>query len=237
MQTEIEALCRNGQAQTHAQPLSVALKRTTALSKDANLPDNHIMLTFDDGPKLPHTMILLDILKRCGIKAHFFLVGRQATRHAHKTVIRQMVADGHVVGSHTQTHKYKLAHTNFPKAKEEVTRGHRSVENALGFKTPFFRFPYGSVGPRPQIFNLLHDWDLVHVFWNLRSRDTSVSKLGRLMSLSIESYKKHGKGIWVGHDRRESTVRLVVKLIPWLMKEGAVFSTIKIDGAARGSTP
>ncbi|MFH1736396.1 MAG: polysaccharide deacetylase family protein, partial [Actinomycetota bacterium] len=39
------------------------------------------VLTFDDGPSAEYTPIILDILRDRGVKAVFFLTGRQAEKH------------------------------------------------------------------------------------------------------------------------------------------------------------
>src|SRR3546814_14004246 len=48
-----------------------------------------LYLTFDDGPDPEHTPRVLDILKRHGASASFFLVGKQLARHPE--VVRRIV--------------------------------------------------------------------------------------------------------------------------------------------------
>ncbi len=62
-----------------------------------------LVLTFDDGPDIRYTPVLLDLLKHENIPATFFVVGNHAGNHPE--LIRQMIADGHTVGSHTMSHK------------------------------------------------------------------------------------------------------------------------------------
>jgi peptidoglycan/xylan/chitin deacetylase (PgdA/CDA1 family) len=63
---------------------------------------NHALLTIDDGPHPQHTPAILDILDRHGLKAVFFLVGERAARHP--DLVREIIARGHEIGNHTQTH-------------------------------------------------------------------------------------------------------------------------------------
>jgi peptidoglycan/xylan/chitin deacetylase (PgdA/CDA1 family) len=63
---------------------------------------NQVLLTIDDGPHPQHTPALLDILDQHGIKALFFLVGERAAQHPQ--LVREIVARGHEIGNHTQTH-------------------------------------------------------------------------------------------------------------------------------------
>src|SRR5215469_13480682 len=52
-----------------------------------------LYLTFDDGPNPAHTPALLDLLKRHGAKATFFLIGREVERHP--SLVWRIVEDGH----------------------------------------------------------------------------------------------------------------------------------------------
>jgi len=60
-----------------------------------------VYLTFDDGP-LPQTAALLDTLKRYGAHATFFVSGGSAP-----DLIGRMAREGHCVGNHTFSHKYR----------------------------------------------------------------------------------------------------------------------------------
>lgn len=61
-----------------------------------------VLLTIDDGPHPEHTSAILDILDRHGIKALFFLVGERAAQHP--DLVQEIMARGHEIGNHTQTH-------------------------------------------------------------------------------------------------------------------------------------
>src|SRR5689334_11503346 len=69
------------------------------------LPPNgrrQVALTFDDGPTAEGTAELLELLGARGIKATFFLVGKNAL--AHPRLVRQLVEEGHLVGNHSFSH-------------------------------------------------------------------------------------------------------------------------------------
>lgn len=63
---------------------------------------NPVLLTIDDGPHPEHTPAILDILDRHRIKALFYLVGERAMQHPE--LVRDILARGHEIGNHTQTH-------------------------------------------------------------------------------------------------------------------------------------
>lgn len=77
-----------------------ALAISTGHLTGTSLPPKTLALTFDDGPGA-RTSELSTFLKNRGIAAGFFLNGKMIHDTA---VLAQLVADGHVIGNHTQTH-------------------------------------------------------------------------------------------------------------------------------------
>jgi peptidoglycan/xylan/chitin deacetylase (PgdA/CDA1 family) len=108
--------------------------------------DKHaIALTFDDGPDPVHTPAILDELRRLGIPATFFLVGTSA--HDNPAIIRRMLAEGHAIGSHSESHPdpWRLG---FRAVAREYRSGRSLVENAAGQSVHLFRPPKGYVDAR-----------------------------------------------------------------------------------------
>ena len=55
--------------------------------------------TFDDGPDPATTPALLEVLRRRGARATFFLIGERAS--AHPELVARIAAEGHEIGNHT----------------------------------------------------------------------------------------------------------------------------------------
>ncbi|WP_169927896.1 polysaccharide deacetylase family protein [Labilithrix luteola] len=113
----------------------------------SSLPPKTLALTFDDGPGL-RTDELSTYLKQQGIRAGFFINGRMI--HDNKTqILGQLVADGHVIGNHTQNHVSltgRSTHTDGLSAADSVLE----VQQTDAIIIPFvpsnrfmFRAPYG----------------------------------------------------------------------------------------------
>ena len=102
-----------------------------------------VALTFDDGPDPVHTPQVLDILRRSGATATFFLIGERA--EAHPALVARIKAEGHEVGNHymTKRHTYRHADEVFLSLLERT-------ERAAGIAGPrkLFRPPGGITSPR-----------------------------------------------------------------------------------------
>lgn len=75
---------------------------STEIVVGTTLPPKTLALTFDDGPGL-RTAELSTWLAARGIRAGFFVNGKMLGGGS--SVLAQLVADGHVVANHTQTHR------------------------------------------------------------------------------------------------------------------------------------
>lgn len=101
-----------------------------------------IALTFDDGPDPVYTPRLLDLLRRYGAKATFFVVGAHAEQHPE--LLKRMAEEGHVIGIHNYVHK-----TNWfmrpGTVKKQIARTSDIIERAAGVRPVYYRPPWGIV--------------------------------------------------------------------------------------------
>lgn len=83
----------------------------------------YALLTFSGGPHAVYTPQLLEILKKKGVLATFFVTGRSALLH--KSLIERMAQDGHdigIQGFHTQSTAFPNIGTDFLPAPASATQ-------------------------------------------------------------------------------------------------------------------
>ena len=130
-----------------------------------------VYLTFDDGPIPNVTEFVLNTLKTFDIKATFFCIGENITKHP--TIFEQIKKEGHAIGNHTFNHLNgwktddKAYLKNFQKCQELT-------------QTNLFRPPYGRI-KKSQINKLLSSYQfsvintpvsqLQIVMWDIISGD------------------------------------------------------------------
>ena len=98
-----------------------------------------VALTFDDGPNEPWTSRLLDTLADKAVPATFFQVGRCARRHPEVT--RRVVAEGHVLGNHSESHAFSR-YLREPGHRREVERGRATLHAVSGRAPLLYRPPW-----------------------------------------------------------------------------------------------
>lgn len=104
-----------------------------------------VSLTFDNGPWVGITDLVLDELQRRSIRATFFVVGRELARPGARALAERAVAEGHLVGNHSATHRTALGELSDPATVDaEIDECERLLEG-LRSDPPLFR-PFGNGG-------------------------------------------------------------------------------------------
>jgi len=139
-------------------------------------------LTFDDGPNPTITPRLLDLLDRYHARATFFLVGKHV--RATGGLAREIVARGHTLGNHTDTHP-KLIWLSPQRIREELERCQDSIAEATGCCAAWMRPPYGFRGPqldrvvRRGGWSGVAMWSLTGYDWNPQPAQPVIRRLRR----------------------------------------------------------
>lgn len=99
-----------------------------------------VALTFDDGPDYEFTPLVLDILKKRGVRATFYAVGQKLSWYPELT--RQIRAAGHSLGSHSMTHA-DLTQLSRSRIVSEIMAADSAFKEVLGYRPAGFRPPFG----------------------------------------------------------------------------------------------
>src|ERR1051326_6007987 len=142
---------------------------------DRTLPA--MALTFDDGPS-ESTPKLLDILAKHSVHATFFMCGSNLRRC--REIAREVLARGHEVGNHTDSHpRFDFKSPAF--IYREMATATEVIAETTGATPHWFRAPYGvrwfGVGPAQQSLGL------TGVMWTVIGRDWrwSSDRVSRLL--------------------------------------------------------
>lgn len=107
----------------------------------ANVKNNAVGLTFDISWGEKTAGPILDILKREGVQATFFLSSPWAEKHPE--LVKRMVAEGHEIGSHGNRH-IDLNTLSPAEIDKEITSAQSVLEKLSGQKIRLIRAPNGA---------------------------------------------------------------------------------------------
>jgi peptidoglycan/xylan/chitin deacetylase (PgdA/CDA1 family) len=180
------------------------------------LNDHEVVLTFDDGPWLNTTPLVLKALAEQCVRATFFPIGLHATYYPE--ILKQVAEAGHTVGSHTMSHK-NLAKKNVDEAKTEIEMGMSAVHLSLGAPiAPFFRFP--ALQHPPEMVTYLGERNVAIFSADFDSFDFKMHKPEQVTKSVMDKLAKHGKGIILMHDFQKATAQALPDILAKLKAGG-----------------
>ncbi|MHA3771264.1 glycosyltransferase [Verrucomicrobiota bacterium sgz303538] len=187
--------------------------------------DKHaVSITFDDGPDPVWTPKVLDILKRRGVKATFFVVGRNAEDHP--DLVRRIIAEGHEIGNHTYTHG-NLAVMPEWRMRLELDATERLIESLTGVSTMLFRPPYNADSTPSNVDELVplqfaeKELGYTVVLEKIDPQDWAKPGADTILQ-RVKDQRTQGNVILLhdaGGDRRQ-TVEALPRILDWLEERG-----------------
>lgn len=210
-----------------------------------------LCITFDDGPS-EYTEKVLEVLKRFGVHATFFVIGENAEHHP--GILRKIWEQGHEIGSHTFTHP-NMGAVSERRARLELNATQRAIQSILGRSTLLFRPPYNADAEptsaeevRPILLASQMGYLTIGEFidpqdWNLQVRlpgggvhRRTAQEIARQV---IEQALAGTGNVILLHDGggdRSQTVAALAIFIPYLQQRGYRFVTVsQLLGSARDS--
>ena len=176
---------------------------------------NEVALTFDDGPG-PYTRLVIAKLRKHGIRATFFIVGRniQLVRdRGGSSIVRDERSVG-ALGDHTFTHPLLTALA--PAAAErEIVRTQAALARASAGPVFLFRPPYGAHDAR--IDSIARAHGLLGILWNVDSADSLGANYAAIERNVIAGLR--GGSIILMHENHGQTVRALLAIFAALQRK------------------
>ncbi len=144
-----------------------------------------IYLTFDAGYENGHTATILDTLKRQEVPACFFVVGHYL--ESAPDLVRRMVAEGHLVANHTDTHPNMAGIGDKTAFRRELAGVEEKYRRVTGQEMPkLYRPPQGvysreNLQMAKEMGYHTFFWSLAYVDWYVDDQPTREQALEKLV--------------------------------------------------------
>lgn len=201
-------------------------------------PAGWIYLTFDDGPS-DYTATLLDVLKKYGVKATFFVTGA-----GEDDLIRREMEEGHAVGLHSMTHDYAYIYSDIANYFADLDGIRGRVERLTGINTHLLRFPGGSSNMISAYYDggsriMSHLVDEVsarnytYFDWNVDSNDAGgATTADEVYKNVIAALKPGSVSVILQHDTKAFSVEAVERIIQYGVEHNYMFDKLDVDSFA-----
>ena len=190
-----------------------------------------IYLTFDDGPNPTATPALLDVLRREGARATFFLIDRHVTEET-APIVRRMFEEGHGVALHSHTRALMFLP---PEGLAQILRAAADRIERLAGQRPCRAFRPHAGWRGGQMYSGLARADYVLVGWGWMLWDWDWYRRPVPDRIASRIAERVSSGdIVVLHDGhhidpradRQHTIEAVARAVPDLKAKGFVFRTV-----------
>lgn len=177
-----------------------------------------VYLTFDDGPEHDVTPAVLDVLKRRGACAAFFIIGKKIA--GEERTLRRIVGEGHLAGVHSFTHADAFPLYGRRRITEEMEKCRVLMENVTGREVRLFRPPFGVMNP--DIAAAAGKCGMKVVGWDVRSLDTMHHERTDWVERTVERIigRVRCGSVILLHDRMRGADKLLEVLLDRLDAEG-----------------
>lgn len=206
-------------------PFVSARARTEKRLRHAPPPTGprQVLLTFDDGPELSTTPLVLHELDRYHMKAVFFVAGRRIMGNtkgaiARRHLLQRIGESGHLVANHTVHHndlckdKTQIAY--------EIDHTQRLITRTMGYAPKIFRAPFGSTcGALEQA---LDDRKMLAVGWTIDPQDWRRQSPDKVAAFVIDRLKTMGsRAVILLHDTHLTGPQALPEILAFIDDEQA----------------
>ena len=206
----------------------------------SNNGEKIVFLTFDDGTSTTNTPKVLDILKKEGVKATFFITGQNVEYGGEKArdLIKQEFNEGHAIANHSYTHDVKKLYPNrvldIDAFKADFEKNDKMLKEVLGkyFSTRVIRCPggYGSWKGMEPLDEYLDENKMISIDWTSLNADAEGKKKNakELANYAIKTSEGKEMVVLLMHDTygKEETVKALQAIIKYFKDNGYEFKTL-----------
>lgn len=181
-----------------------------------------IALTFDDGPSIKYTGIILDILKKYNIRATFFVIGENAEQYPE--LVQREILEGHEIGNHTYSH-CKISKLDSSSIQNELICTEEVIYEIDDYRPSIFRPPEGKITGK--VVAAARELDYSIIMWNIDTRDWAHTPVDEIVDNVLTNVKSGD--IILFHDfvsKTSPTPQALEKIIPILLERGYNFVTV-----------
>lgn len=194
-----------------------------------------VYLTFDDGPS-SNTDKILDILNEYGVKATFFVCGKERYTEEYQRIVKE----GHTLGMHSYSHKFREIYQSPETFKADMEMLHDFLYEVTGVDSRIIRFPGGSsnticdTAVMQELIDNLSQEGLTYFDWNVSSGDAASNYISaqQIASNVLDNVERFGSVVVLMHDSavKDTTVEALPIIIEKILEsENTVLLPITED--------
>ena len=211
---------------------------SSTVERQINLIKGIIYLTFDDGPSIQNTSIILNTLKEKNAKATFFVINYSKEK---EDVLKREYEEGHTVGLHGYSHDYSEIYNSIDTIMNNFYKIKDKVYETIGYTSKYIRFPGGGSntisrrycpGIMTEATKRVLEEGFRYYDWNVDVDDAGRAKTSdEIYQNFVNGIKPGRENIVLLHDSEghRATADAISAIVDYGQKNGYVFRNITDD--------
>lgn len=200
---------------------NLSKKNSENLFINGNTDTKTLCLTFDDGPDNIIMPKILSLLKSEGVKASFFLIGKNV--YENRAVVKSAYDDGNLILSHSYTHR-EMTKLSDAEINNELNKSQNAIYNIIGKRPMIIRPPYGSVTERE--LSLISSSGYKAVLWSIDTLDWSKKDKYSISGNVLNNIRPGDIVLMHCNSDKEATYEALTIVIRTLKERGYSFLTL-----------
>ncbi len=183
-----------------------------------------IYLTFDAGYENGHTAAILDTLKQHQVPAAFFVVGHYI--ESAPDLVKRMVAEGHIVGNHTNSHPDMSVIADQASFQQELKTLEQAYEQLIGqpmkryYRPPQGKYSETNLRMANEMGYATFFWSLAYVDWYTDRQPSAEYAFEKLLP------RTHAGAVVLLHSTSATNAAVLDELIAKWKADGYTFGTL-----------
>ena len=193
---------------------------TTSAQNNSN-GKKRVAITYDDGPHVERTKLIVDELAKYGFNATFFVVGNRVdgTKYSGGEAVKYAASKGNEIAIHAYTHDYYYHTCDDATYKSELSDTHKAILAKIpNAKVNLMRPVGGNITPKR-----VEECDYAVIMWSVDSNDWKYKNDGEAgveaIVDNVMSQVRDGSIILM-HDIYENTYLATKKILKELNSQG-----------------
>ena len=198
-------------------------KKYASFQADFIGPDEKVIwLTFDEGYENGYTEQILNTLREKKCPAVFFITGQYARENPE--LIKQMIADGHMIGNHSWAHPAKgMPSLSVEEQTADLEKLHRYVKENYNYEMTLFRYPAGIFSE--QSLAVAEKYGYRSLFWSFAYADWDPNQQpDQSQALKKLQDRLHPGSIYLLHAVSAANADILGDFIDYARSEGYEFT-------------
>ena len=200
-----------------------SLKNISALALDTQTEEKVIYLTFSCGYEYNgNTKKIVDILNEKNVDAAFF--GTLTFYQKNPALIREMIAEGHILGNHTMDYP-DVSKATAKELSDAIGKLDRYLLSTYGYDCKYFSFPSGTY--TENALSLVSDLGYHSIFWSLSYADWDTENpMGYEKAFQTVTERLHPGAVVMLHPVSADNVAILGDFIDHARENGYTFKTL-----------